>query len=194
MKRACGTGRGLGKHCYTIVEMMMVVAIFLIIMTMAVAAWLNSGSQTKLRSAVRLVNAQLNLARARAVAERKKVGVYFAGSGENYYGYGCRLYYYNDDGSTKGDPVTGEDWVVLPGGTVFSAVQPGNTAFTASAPSRIVFDAKGRLNDYVAASEPEFYVTAGNQADRKVPGGEAYFKIAINPFTGRSTTTFNLNE
>ena len=53
---------------YTIVEMMMVVAVFMIILSMAMAAWLNSGSQAHLKNAARLVSAQLNLAKAKAVA------------------------------------------------------------------------------------------------------------------------------
>ena len=189
MKRS-GNNRNMTRRGYTIVEMMMVTAIFLIILSMAIAAWINSGSQTKLRSAVRLVNAQLNLARAKAVAERTNVGVYFAGSGENYHGYGCRLYYY--DGDTKGDPVAGEEWVVLPGGTVFSAAQPSDSEFTATVPAKIVFDSKGRLSGYAAVSP--FYVTVGTQNNREVAADEAYFAIEINPFTGRATTTFHANE
>ena len=191
MKRS-EDNRNTTRRRYTIVEMMMVTAIFLIILSMAIAAWLNSGSQTKLRSAVRLVNAQLNLARAKAVAERTNVGVYFAGSGENYHGYGCRLYYY--DGDTKGDPVAGEDWVVLLGGTVFSAAQPSDSEFTATVPAKIVFDSKGRLSGYATAASPPFYVTVGTQNNRKVAADEAYFTIKINPFTGRATTTFHANE
>ena len=66
---------------YTIVEMMMVIAIFMIILSMAMAAWLSSGNQARLRNSVRLVTAQLNLARAKAVAERTYVGVYFSNNG-----------------------------------------------------------------------------------------------------------------
>ena len=66
---------------YTIVEMMMVVAVFMIILSMATVAWLNSGSQARLRNATREVTGQLNLARAKAVAERTTIGVYFATCG-----------------------------------------------------------------------------------------------------------------
>ena len=111
-------------HRYTIVEMMMVTAIFLIILSMAIAAWINSGSGTRLRSAASQVYGQLNLARAKAVAERRWVGVHFAGSGEDYHGCACRLYYYAGTvtSPTEDKALPGEDWVVLPTGTVLSQV------------------------------------------------------------------------
>ena len=67
------------KLHYTIVEMMMVVAIFMIILAMAIVAWSNSSSQTQLKNAARLVSKQLNLARAKAIAEHKEIGVFFSG-------------------------------------------------------------------------------------------------------------------
>ena len=197
-------------HRYTIVEMMMVTAIFLIILSMAIAAWLNSGSQTKLRSAVRLVNAQLNLARAKAVAERRWVGVYFpqsTGDGKEYHGYACRLYYYSGttDEPAKDKALPGEDWVVLPSGTVLSQAEPGNYSTSLSVPDAVVFDAKGRLVHFSESpvanrtDAAKLYVVVGEQAQYgslklKDVKDDSYFLIEINPFSGRATTTFHANE
>lgn len=198
------------RHRYTIVEMMMVTAIFLIILSMAIAAWINSGTGTRLRSATSLVYGQLSLARAKAVAERRWVGVYFAkntGDGKEYRGCGCRLYYYTGTvGSpTQGAALPGEDWAVLPSGTVLSQAAPANNSTSLAVPDAVVFDAKGRLlhfADSPAASRTDaakLYVVVGDQAkygslQRKDVNDDPYFAIEINPFSGRATTTFHVNE
>ncbi len=185
---------------YTIVEMMMVLAVFMIIMSMAMAAWLNSGSDAKLKNAVRLVNAQLNLARAKAVAERTTVGVSFdstTGTANPHPGVnGCGVYYYS--GSSRGDAVPGETWLTLPSGTIFTVTQPGSSAATPAGIAKYVaFDSKGRVSgsDLPSASGVyTFYVTSGTKAASgsgfSVKADESYFKVEINEFTGRSTTSY----
>ena len=69
---------------YTIVEMMMVIAVFMIILSMAMVAWLNSGSQANLKNAARLFSAQLNLAKAKAVANRTLVRLEITEDNDRY--------------------------------------------------------------------------------------------------------------
>ncbi|MPM88586.1 hypothetical protein SDC9_135690 [bioreactor metagenome] len=191
------SNRSRRRH-YTIVEMMMVVAVFMIILAMITAAWLNSGPQVKLKSAARMVNAQLNLARAKAVAERKPVGVHFASSGEDYYRYGCRLFYDDNKNGTKAATenfVPDEEWVTLPGGVVFAVRTSGSDpqcVFSNAAPQDIAFDAKGRVVS--GSATVPFYVTAGDRKTGPIQTGayrgEPYFKFEVNSFTGRSTATY----
>ena len=146
---------------YTIVEMMMVIAIFMIILSMAMAAWLNSGNQARLRNSVRLVTAQLNLARAKAVAERTYVGVYFSNNGAanatktdpnadgNPYpgSSACRLYYFDKETGNRVGFVDNAEWEVLPGGTSFvfpdEIEQPSGTLTKTTA--YVIFDRRGRI-------------------------------------------------
>lgn len=186
---------------YTIVEMMMVTAIFLIILSMAIAAWVNSGTGTRLRSAASLVHGQLNLARAKAVAERRGVYLYFAKAGDDHRGYACQLRYEdNVDGDGRKDkPLPGEDWVILPAGTVFSAAEPADSETALAVPGRVVFDAKGRIKDFSGVTATKLYVVAGEQAKYgslklKNADEDSYFAFEINPFSGRVTTTFHVNE
>ena len=191
------------RRGYTIVEMMMVTAIFLIILSMAISAWINSGSGTRLRSAASQVYGQLNLARAKAVAERRCVVLYFAGAKaeDEYPGYACQLRYSDDvNDDKKNKPLPGADWVVLPTGTVFSAAQPaGSSSAVLAVPSAVVFDAKGRLKDFSGTTTTKLYVVVGEQTKyssltRKSANEDSYFAIEINPFSGRATTTFHVNE
>lgn len=184
---------------YTMVEMMMVIAIFIIILGMAIAGWLNSSPQAKLRSAARMVSAQLNLARAKSVAERTtSIGVHFAASGENYYRYGCRLFYDTDkDGSKDSgeDYLPDQGWVVLPGDVVFamhaSGSDPECVFLANSIPADIVFDAKGRIE---GGTDRTFYLTPGSRQSGPIQvgsyQGEPYFKFEVNAFNGRCEKTF----
>lgn len=170
---------------YTIVEMMMVIAVFMIILSMAMVAWLNSGDQAKLRNAARLVSAQLNLARAKAVAECKEVGVYFSNSGNAREKYAMLIC---EEGN-KSKRLPGEDWVQLPGGILFSTSKPQeNSAVTAALPSAVKFRSDGSLNN--GASYDVFYLAAGNAADGKLGKNVPYYKVELNIFTGRSTLTY----
>ena len=170
---------------YTIVEMMMVIAIFMIILSMAMVAWLNSGDQAKLRNAARLVSAQLNLARAKAVAECKEVGVYFSNTGNSREKYAMLIC--EEGNKTKRMP--GEDWVQLPGGILFSTSKPQeNSTVTAALPTAVKFRSDGSLNN--GSSYDEFYLAAGNTADGKLGKNVPYYKVELNIFTGRSTLTY----
>ena len=170
---------------YTIVEMMMVIAIFMIILSMAMVAWLNSGDQAKLRNAARLVSAQLNLARAKAVADCKEVGVYFSNTGNAREKYAMLI-------CEKGDKnlrLPGEDWVQLPGGILFSTSKPAeNSTVNAAVPAAVKFRSDGSLNN--GTSYDEFYLAAGNAADGKLSKNVPYYKVEMNIFTGRSKLTY----
>ena len=170
---------------YTIVEMMMVIAVFMIILAMAVVAWGNGSSQTRLNTAARLVSTQLSLARTKAITERKNVGVYFSGKSSNvkeqYAMVVC------SDGN-KDKILQGCDWEQLPGGIVFSTDKPSETsAVTAAEPSKIVYTRNGSLS----TATTEFYLSAGDQVNGKVNKNVPYYTVKINPFTGRSVLTYH---
>ena len=173
------------KLHYTIVEMMMVVAIFMIILAMAIVAWSNSSSQTQLKNAARLVSKQLNLARAKAIAEHKEIGVFFSGTGSDadkrYAMIVCI------EGS-KDKILGGENWTSLPGGIVFSKNKPSSTGtVNATAPDAVRYSKNGSL----VSNDTEFYLASGDQTNGKVYKNVPYYTVKINPFTGRSTLTYH---
>ena len=202
---------------YTIVEMMMVIAIFMIILSMAMVAWLNSGNQARLRNSVRLVTAQLNLARAKAVAERTYVGVYFSNNsaapdddpdkdGNPYPGSrACRLYYFNKGGN-RVDFVDSAEWEVLPGGTSFvfpdEIEQPSGTLTQTTA--YVVFDRRGRVAnsnniktvDGSDGSNGSFYGIAlvEGTPGKTIPTNLPYYMTTINKHSGRINTKFYETE
>ena len=173
---------------YTIVEMMMVVAVFMIILSMAMAAWLNSGSQAHLKNAARLVSAQLNLAKAKAVTNREIVRVEFSSTNNTT----KMEIIYGESGTDKPHEL---DPVYLPSGIIFvtdkgeSNGVPGKyTDGTASGritPSTIVFTASGKLKD--STGNKRFYLMEENPKN-KAQGGQNYYIITVNQFTGRINT------
>lgn len=204
---------------YTIVEMMMVIAIFMIILSMAMAAWLNSGNQARLRNSVRLVTAQLNLARAKAVAERTYVGVYFSNNGAanatktdpntdgNPYpgSSACRLYYFDKETGSRVGFVDNAEWEVLPGGTSFvfpdEIEQPSGTLTKTTA--YVIFDRRGRIvanssniKTVDSSTNGSFYGialvegTPGKQIEETLP----YYITTINKYSGRVSTKFYETE
>ena len=202
---------------YTIVEMMMVIAIFMIILSMAMAAWLNSGNQARLRNSVRLVTAQLNLARAKAVAERTYVGVYFSNNGAanatktdpdadgNPYpgSSACRLYYFDKDTGKRIEFVDSAEWEVLPGGTSFvfpdEIEQPTGTLTATTA--YIVFDKRGRVAggntiQTVDGSNGSFYgiTLLEGTPGKTIPTNLPYYMTTINKHSGRINTKFYETE
>ena len=179
------------KQHYTIVEMMMVVAVFMIILAMAMVAWLNSGHQAKLRNAVRLVSKELSLARAKAVAEHKSVGVYFSidatKSGENYAMIVC-------ENGKKDKIMPGENWVKLPAGVVFTCTDPSSddaVKWPNDANRKVVFKSDGSLSADTSTDLEVFYIVAGDQTTHKIPDDESYYKIVLNTFTGQSIITYH---
>ena len=190
---------------YTIVEMMMVVAVFMIILFMAIAAWVNSGSQAKLKNAAREVNAILNLARAKAVAERTHVGVFFSNSGNNtnadpnpYSGKpACRIYYFN--GSNRGDHVDFEDWHTLPSGITFDIVNsyPGSYWPSGNVSNReayVVFNSRGAVqavsNMPVTNGGHSITIVEGSTASNSIPADSPHYITTVNAYTGRITTKY----
>ena len=205
---------------YTIVEMMMVIAVFMIILSMAMIAWVNSGSQAKLKNAARLVSAQLNLARAKAVAERTNIGVFFstggAASASNELAEGgdpnpykdvpaCRLYYIDSSTGKRTGYVDNEQWHNLSGSMgvypaaadVSSSYQPGGKI--ADNTFWIVFNRKGAV---AAAKDSSgnihkdtlnmynLIVVEGSEKADSIPENAPYFVISVNSYTGRITTKY----
>ena len=171
---------------YTIVEMMMVIAVFMIILSMAMIAWLNSGDQARLKNAVRLINNQLTLARSKAVAERKSIGVYFSGkvSGNPRESYAMLVC---EDGD-KSKPLPNCHWINLPGGTVITEDKPSSQV-DAKAPDKIVFKSNGSIQGSAPAN---FFVVGGDQITGKSSKDAAgYYEIEINIFTGRTKTIYH---
>lgn len=139
------------KLHYTIVEMMMVVAVFMIILSMAIAAWSGVGSQAKTRNAARELSGVLNLARAKAIAERTYVGVLLSTNGSSspsnelaadsassdpnpYPNTAAARIYYCESNGTRSGYVDFEDWHRMPGGITFDfpASFPANFPNTAN--------------------------------------------------------------
>ena len=173
---------------YTIVEMMMVVAVFMIILSMATVAWLNSGSQANLKNAARLVSAQLNLAKAKAVTGRETVRVEFSNANNT-----TKLeILYGESGSEKPNNI---EPVYLPRGIFFVADkgesngEPGKFSNGNSSariiPSTIVFTVSGKLKD--DAGNKRFYLMEENP-NGKAQSDQNYYIITVNQFTGRINT------
>ena len=173
---------------YTIVEMMMVIAVFMIILSMAVAAWLNSGRQANLKNAARLVSAQLNLAKAKAVTNREIVRVEFSSANNT-----TKLeIIYGESGSEKPHDI---EPIYLPAGIFFvtdkgeSSGNPvkysNNANFNKITPSTIVFTASGKLKD--DAGNKRFYLME-ECPEGKVQSDQTYYIITVNQFTGRIST------
>ena len=171
---------------YSIVEMMMVIAVFMIILSMAMIAWLNSGDQARLKNAVRLINNQLNLARSKAVAGRKPVGVYFSAKVNNKPQESYAMLVCEDGDKSK--PLPYCHWVSLPGGTVITEDEPSSQV-NAKVPNKIIFKNDGSIKGSAPAN---FFVVSGDQTTEKssknAPG---YYEIEINIFTGRTKTIYH---
>lgn len=170
------------KSCYTIVEMMMVIAVFMIILSMAMAAWMNSGDQAKLRNAASEVNGMLNLARAKAVAELEPVRVVFD---QHRNAVRVRLYY-----STGNQLVRNVEPLYLPVGVRFITAPNNNAALSshsasAATPNDIVFERTGRCS--TGPSVPLRLITTPTSGNN-VQSGQTYYDININLFTGRIKT------
>lgn len=169
---------------YTIVEMMMVVAVFMIILSMAMAAWLNGGDQAKLRNAASAFNSQLNLARSIAVAERELVKVVFDQFNNSVR---CRIYYDNTPGNNSDDQLMqNQEPLVLPAGVFFmntSTPSAGNSV-SLTLPSSIVFDRVGSCY----SGDVNMCMIGSPSNGSSVQTGQNYYAININRFTGRITT------
>ncbi|MBE6368963.1 MAG: hypothetical protein E7056_02235 [Lentisphaerae bacterium] len=179
------------KLHYTIVEMMMVIAVFMIILAMAMVAWLNSGNQAQLRNAVRLVSKELSLARAKAISEHKSVGVCFnidtASKIENFAMIICQE-------GQKDKVMPGEHWVKLPGQIVFTCKDPAtdqSVKWITGGQGKIVFKADGSLSADTDDALETFYLVAGDQKTGKIAEDEPYYKLVLNTFTGHTIITFH---
>ncbi|MBE6367372.1 MAG: hypothetical protein E7052_05615 [Lentisphaerae bacterium] len=205
---------------YTIVEMMMVIAVFMIILSMAMVAWLNSGSQSRAKNAARLLSAQLNLARAKAVSERTDIGVFFstggaasaaaelADSGDpNPYKEvpACRLYYMNVSTGKRLDYVDNSQWHTLSGGIgVYPAASDISSSFQPSGAITdntfwIIFGRKGEVkaakdkNGNIHKDNKNMYnliVVEGSEKSGSIPENAPYFVLSVNHYTGRITTKY----
>lgn len=177
------------KNCwkisfYTLVEMMMVIAVFMIILSMAMAAWLNGGDQAKLRNAASAFNSQLNLARSIAVAEREPVKVVFDQFNNSVR---SRLYYDNDPGSNTDDQLMhNQEPLVLPVGIFFmnTAAPTAGSSVTVTLPASIVFDRLGSCY----SGNVHLSLIGTPSSGNNVQAGQSYYSININRFTGRITT------
>ena len=170
---------------YTIVEMMMVVAVFMIILSMSMVAWLNSGQQAKLKNAARQVSAMLNLAKAKAVTGREPVRVEFTDAGR------IELFY-GESGTEKPHDVNP---VYLPKNTMFiedkgeedgkpKLYSDGNSV-QKTTPAPIIFTATGKLKNDDTGKR--LYLI-GECPDGKAQGSQSYYIITVNQFTGRINT------
>ena len=196
---------------YTIVEMMMVIAVFMIILSMAMVAWVNSGSQAKLRNAARELSAVLNLARAKAVAEKTTVGVYLSNNGasgaanDNPNSDGnpfagaaaARLYYF--DGDQRDGFVDYESWHTLPGGISFdfpaNTNQPSGTLNSLT--GYIVFNRRGKIAKHsgLQKSGNSYLISVmEGKTGQSHPGNIDYYTISINEYSGRITSKFHEAE
>ena len=205
------------KLHYTIVEMTMVVAVFMIILSMAIAAWSGVGSQAKTRNAVRELSGVLNLARSKAIAERTYVGVLLSTNGTSsqitseltasnpnpYPNTAAARIYYCASNGTRSGYVDFEDWHRMPGGITFdfpsasattsalysSASQASNTT------ACIVFDRLGRVayhtnNLNIHNGGFGISVVAGSTANNSIVANSSYYVISVNPYTGRVTSKY----
>ncbi|MBO5923225.1 MAG: hypothetical protein J6Q81_01800 [Lentisphaeria bacterium] len=174
---------------YTIVEMMMVIAVFMIILSMAMVAWLNSGNQANLKNAARLVSAQLNLAKAKAVTNREIVRVEFT----NAHNTTKVEILYGESGTEK--PHDTEPFY-LPAGIFFVADKGENNGVPVSyadgdssariTPAAVFFTTSGNLK--ADSGNKRFYLMEENPKG-KAQSGQNYYVIAVNQFTGRINTT-----
>ena len=170
---------------YTFAEIMMVVAIFIIILAMIMTAWMSSGNKVRLNNAARLVSAQLNMARSMAIKERKNIEVVFKG-GPDY-----KMLVKAEDVSENDAPK--DNWIALPGGTVFTTTKPGTSTQTAAwnSGTKVVFTKDGSVE---SGSIEDFYVAVGNQTNRKVSANQPYYTININNFSGRITLQYKEDD
>lgn len=197
---------------YTIVEMMMVIAVFMIILSMAMVAWLNSGNQAKLRNAARELSGMLNLARAKAVAERTTVGVYLSNNGASgaandnpnldgnpHVGSAaCRLYYF--EGTSRNGFVDYEEWHTLPGGITFDFTDGENKAFAqnsgnlAERNGYIVFNRRGQIAAHSGLQKvgnSYLISVAEGKVGEKILTDTSFYVISINEYSGRITSKFH---
>lgn len=205
------------KLHYTIVEMMMVVAVFMIILAMAITAWLNSGSQAQMRNAAREVSGILNLARAKAIGERTNVGVFFSTSGSTaptaelasdggsgdpnpFPGKSAGRIYYCDSNGTRSGFVDFEDWHTFSGSVTLDFPSSFNNLYNSSSEARdttacIVFDRMGRViysrNMAVVNGGLSMSVVAGSTVSNSIPADSSYYILTVNPYTGRITTAYH---
>lgn len=177
---------------YTIVEMMMVVAVFMIILAMAIAAWGNSGHQANLKNAARLVSAQLNLAKAKAVTNRELVRLEITEENDRY----KIEMFYGETGTQKPHDV---EPVYLPRGVFFVKENVDSngvpTKYTdgkdfkkfipSSTDPEIVFTKTGKIK---STSDKRFYLM-GECPDGKVKSEQIYYIITVTLFSGRINTT-----
>ena len=177
------------KH-YTIGEIMMVVAIFMIVLALITAAWQGSGKEVRLRNAAMLVSQQLEMARAKAISERQEIGVHFNldNGKRNHYALGISKY------GQKKPLLAGEEWESLPSGVVFTTERPGSSASTAKWPAEakrgVIFRPDGSLSADSSSELEVFYVVAGNQSNGAIDADQPYYEIVFNKFTGRVTLTY----
>ena len=157
---------------YTIVEMMMVIAVFMIILSMAMAAWLNSGDQAKLKNAARLFANQLRQERSVVVSTRSGGTV-------------------NIEKDSKGIAVHGSkyDKVYLPG-NIQIATKSGTNKFTVitfTSPKKITFNPNGNCTE----GDGDYCIVGELTDSGELKNDSGYYLININKFTGRITTTYH---
>ena len=179
------------KHHYTLYEIMIVVAIFIIVLAMLVTAWMSSGNNIRLKNAARIVSGELSLARAKAISERKNIGVYFnLDKSDDLPAYSMIIC---EEGN-KDTVLAGQEYVALPGGILFSTVKPGDAVKSASwasdSASKVVFKKDGSVTGTAINSDKKFYLVPGNQGKNELGAKQPYYEVVINEFTGRTTLKY----
>ena len=206
----------INRRHYTIVEMMMVIAVFMIILSMAIAAWVGTGSQAKTRNAARELSALLNLARSKAIAERTSVGILLSTNGSSspstelasdsasndpnpYPNAAAARIYYCESNGTRTGYMDFEDWHRMPVGITFDFPGSFNNLYNSAtrAPDTtacIVFDRMGRVvyqrNLSVYNGGFGISVVAGSTQQNSITADSPYYIISVNPYTGRITSKF----
>ena len=176
---------------FSIGEMMMVVALFMIILALITAAWQSSGQETRLHNAAKLVSQQLEMTRIKAISERKEIGLHFNLENGKRTHYAMAVCEYGQ----KDKLLPGEDWETLPRGVVFTTQKPGSSAaavqWPAAAKRGVIFRGDGSLSADSPSELDVFYLAPGDQATGMVDGNKPYYKIVFNKFTGRITLTYH---
>jgi len=197
-----------GKHCFSLVELLVVIVIILLIMGISGPAFTKLFSGTAVEASSRMVGSQLRLARQYAITHRTRVAVLLpgnqGGSANNDKKFSAmRACTVNKSTGDWEDWVPGTKWVFLTKGAVIhkienskdfttpgtcksiAGIEPTGDDWTSRA---IIFKPTGRLDgaqQYIHIAEGVYDDSLDNGSLFVKPNSTNWIDLSLDQYTGR---------
>lgn len=180
------------KRMYTLVEMLVVMAIAAIIMALGIPAFQKLASGDKLAGSASLIKGYVEQAQSRAVTNRRHVAVVFDQTGRNFKGQGqgigmCFADKVSDTNFNFGGLVDGVSWTQLPSGILLI---DSNLNGTFGAPPNSIPNGLPNTGSINWDSHNYSALIFSPYGDIIYPANQIYFKLAEGIITGTNNIVY----